>query len=72
MAFNKSTYIVSEPFHIHWYGFGYCIFKTVSSAHFYHSVFILSKFFFVVLYAINAEFHILYDTYVEYPGLTLS
>jgi len=70
MAFNNSTYIVSEPFHIHWYGFGYCIFKTVSSAHFYHSLFILSNCFFV--YAINAEFHILYDTYVEGPGPTLS
>jgi len=25
-----------------------------------------------MLCAINAEFHILYDTYVESPGLTLS
>jgi hypothetical protein len=72
MAFNNSTYIVTEPFHIHWYGFGYCIFQTVSSAHFCRSVFILPKFFFVMLCAINAEFHILYDMYIESLGLSLS
>ena len=69
-TFNNSTYIVPETFPIHWYGFGYCIFKALSSAHFYHSVFILSKFFFVMLCAINIEFHILYDMHVESPGLT--
>jgi hypothetical protein len=72
MAFSDPTYIVSEPFHIHLYDFGYCIFKTVRSVHFYHSVFILSKLFFVMLCAFNAEFHILYDTYVQSPCLTLS
>jgi hypothetical protein len=53
MAFNNSKYILSEPLHIHWYGFGYCIFKTVSSARFYHSVFILAIFFFIMLCAID-------------------
>jgi len=32
LAFNNSTYIVSKPFHSLCYGFGYCIFKTASSA----------------------------------------